>query len=125
MRLVYGQWALILIVSTLSIDKALYIAISRMERFSTRKGTDQLMIFDFFIRQPVSRTAIASCARFSGPYIPVGTRFSASVVPRPDIGGLICQLPSAHPLFPRPDIGGLICQLPSACLLFPHQTLRA
>jgi len=40
------------------------------------------MMFDFFIQQLVSRTALASCARFSGPYNVVGTRFSASVVPR-------------------------------------------
>jgi len=43
--------------------------------------TDKLMMFDLFIRQPLSRTAIASCARFSGPYMMVGTRFSASVAP--------------------------------------------
>src|SRR5437660_9057828 len=50
---------------------------------SIRTDTDswRVMMFDNFIQQLVSRTAIASCARFSGPYNGVGTRFSASVTP--------------------------------------------
>ena len=99
-------------------------------------GQDPLMIFDTFIwlvplptptdelkrvptfsgakALPVYPTeqagqARASCARFSGPYIQVGTRFSASVVPHPHTTGLISQQPSARPLrLHHPSLDNLV-----------------
>jgi len=46
-----------------------------------------------------SRTALASCARFSGLYSPVGTRFSASVcnnAPRTRCMGPIYRVPFGY-----------------------------
>ncbi len=68
---------------------------------------DAITIFDKLIWQLVSRTAIASCARFSGPYNVVGTRFIASVVPiinAPDLSRPLF-LPSMRPFLSSTAVG--------------------
>ena len=92
-------------------------------------------MFDNFIQQLVSWTAIASSARFSGPYNGVGTRFSASVAPhhtlvhgkigRQDTGICLCAAQKYAPTPAREQAHALFAHLMQLAQVAAETKLQA